>query len=101
MRRSPAIWLHPNSYKLHVRLSDCINNNTGYDPPNFVTEAGKTYDIKFQAIDGIVSLFIDGKLLSTKGSVAHRTRFQAPCFVGDPWYDAANATVQDLKIYIP
>eukprot|EP01083_Nonionella_stella_P039071 106237_1 len=37
MERSPGIWLHPKSYRLHVRLSDVNDKNSGYDP-NMVLE---------------------------------------------------------------
>ena len=43
--RSPGFWLHPNSYKLHVRLSDKSNWNAGYDP-NASLQKGNWYKIK-------------------------------------------------------
>ena len=100
MQRSPGFWLHPKSYKLHVRLSDTMSNNTGYDP-NIELEKGGLYRIKFQSVDGNVSLFIDDKLQQFAANVNHVARYKCPVFVSDPWYQAANVTITDLKIYNP
>ena len=98
--RSPGIWFHPNSYKLHVRLSDVYDKNKGYDP-NQELQKGKQYRIRLECMDSTVSLYIDGKRKSSAGDVVHLTRFLAPVWCGDPWYDAANATVNNLKICEP
>ena len=100
MERSPGFWLHPKSCKLHVRLSDTVSNNTGYDP-NMELQIGREYAVKLQAIDGNVSLFVDGNLQTFKANVLHRTRYKNPVFVADPWHTAANVTVSNLKIYAP
>jgi len=98
MERSPGFWLHPKSCKLHVRLSDTVSNNSGYDPSREL-EIGREYQVKLQAVDNSVSLFIDGKLQTFKSDVFHVTRFKSTVFVADPWHSAANATVSNLKIY--
>ena len=100
MERSPGFWLHPKSCRLHVRLSDVVSNNSGYDP-NMQLEIGKEYAIKLQAIDGNVSLFVDGAMQTFKSNVLHVTRYKNPVFVADPWHTAANVVVSDLNIYAP
>ena len=100
VQRSPGFWLYPQSYKLHVQLSDTMNSNTGYDP-NMELEKGGIYRIRFQCIDNAVSLFINDKLQQYAANVYHIARYKCPVFVGDPWYQAANVTVTDLKIYAP
>merc|ERR1719325_109984 len=92
MERSPGFWLHPKSCKLHVRLSDTASNNTGYDP-NMELQIGREYAIKLQAIDGAVSLFVDGQMQTFKANVLHVTRYKAPVFVADPWHTAANVAI--------
>ena len=64
-------------------------------------EKNTKYDIKLQCIANMVSFYIDGKMKSSAGDVVHLTRFLAPIWCGDPWYDAANATVSNLRIYAP
>jgi len=98
--RSPGIWLHPKSMKLHVRLSDTANWNTGYDP-NMELEKGKLYKIKLQCVDNDVSLSINGKVHRFSSNVYHIARYKAPVFVSDPWHAAANVTISDLKIFSP
>eukprot|EP00483_Globobulimina_turgida_P003573 UN03579 len=100
MERAPGIWFHPKSFKLHVRLSDVYDKNTGYDP-NIALEQNGIYKMKFQCVDNTVSLFIDDKMHSSAGEVIHRTMFLAPVWCGDPWHDAANVTIQALNIYAP
>jgi len=99
-QRSPGIWLYPKSYRLHVRLSDTTDWNSGYDP-NVELEKGVLYKIKLQCIDNQVSLFINDKLDKFASNVLHVTRYQCPVFVSDPWYTAANVTISDLKIFAP
>ena len=98
--RSPAMWLHPKSYKLHVRLSDSNNWNTGYDP-NKMLEPDKDYKIKFSCVNGKVELFINGELKQSCDDVVHIARYRAPVWIGDPWHDAANVTIKDFKVYCP
>lgn len=100
MERSPGIWLHPKSMKLHVRLSDTSSNNTGYDP-NMELQKGKFYKIKLQSIDSEVRLVINGKVQRLSTDVYHVARYKCPVFVSDPWHTAANATITDLKIFAP
>merc|ERR1712228_963769 len=100
MERSPGIWFHPKSLKLHVRLSDVYDKNKGYDPA-MELEKNTKYNLKLQCIDSMVSLFINGKMKSSAGDIVHLTRFLAPIWCGDPWYNAANATVRNLRIYAP
>eukprot|EP00483_Globobulimina_turgida_P005120 UN05130 len=100
MERSPGFWLHPKSYKLHVRLSDTNNKNTGYDP-NMVLEKDTFYQIKLQCINNQVSLFINDTMQQFSAGIYHVTRYKCPVFVSDPWHSAANVTITDLEIFAP
>lgn len=100
MQRSPGFWLHPKSYKLHVRLSDTKSDNTGYDP-NMELEKGGIYHIKFECVNNNVKLFINDQLQQFAANVHHIARYKCPVFVGDPWYTSADVTISELKIYNP
>jgi len=95
--RIPGIWLQPGTRKLHVRLSEITDSNSGQDPDDEL-ELNKTYRIKFECIETEVSLYIDGKRKTWRDGVIHKTAYLAPIFIGDPWYDAANALVSNLEI---
>ena len=95
-----GLWIYPSKAKLHFRFSDTDNSNQGYDPQmNLVVN--QKYHIRFVLLNNKAELFIDDVLVSSKSNVIHTTRYRAPIFVGDPWYDAANVKIGNLKIRQP
>jgi len=95
--RSPGFWLYPKSNRLHVRLSDINDYNTGYDP-SIELKKNTKYNIKFECINKTIKLHINGKLKVLNDDVIHLTRFRAPIWCGNKKWMPANATVADLKI---
>lgn len=98
--RLPGIWLHPGTNMLHFRMSDLDDYNQGYDP-TMPLVLNRKYRIKFQIVDNVAKLFIDNVLVSSKQNVVHLTRYRAPIWIGDPWYNPANVKIGNLKIRQP
>ena len=99
--RIPGIWLQPNSLRLHVRMSDEADYNQGYDPHEELVP-DKKYTVKIEGDEETVKYYLiegDEKTVTfylvKRG---HMQRDNRPVYVGDPWYEPADATVSNLKI---
>ena len=80
-----------------MRMSDNTSNNAGWDPDEHC-QVGTLYRIKFECLNGMISLYLNGVKKTSRMS-QHLQRFHAPIWVSNPWYAAANVTISNLNIY--
>jgi len=93
--RTPGIWFHPGSLRLHVRVSTDSNRNGGCDPQTILNRNQK-YNIKVSVQGQILTVWIDDVVGCTKdleGSM--KDSGSTPVYFGDPWYKPADALVEN------
>jgi len=96
--RLPGIWFYPKSLQLYVRISDIEDMNRVYDR-DIVCSVGETYHLEIESrADGTVSFKLDHKIISVQTDIVIITKFRAPIFAGDPWYDPAPVTISNLVV---
>jgi len=95
--RMPGISMIPNQQKLHVRFCDNVDWNQGYDPDMEIS-LNQNYKIKLECINTEMTLYVNGSRKTWRSNVIHKTAYQAPIYVGNPWFNAANAAIFNLTI---
>jgi hypothetical protein len=97
--RTPAIWFTPGGMGLHVRIGDANgDHNWGFDNPAGCA-VGKKSHVSLECRGKSVRLTID----SNSYSLTQPTyRYSGPLMIYgcDPWYDAANASVENLCLQL-
>ena len=93
--RVPGIWFVPGTYNLHVRVGDIGGDgNFGFYSVAGCS-VGKTTSVKLECTGNQLTLTVGTNV--EKLTQPH-TRFSGPVTVysGDPWYPAANCTIENL-----
>jgi hypothetical protein len=97
--RTPAIWFWPGGLGLHVRIGDANgDHNWGWDSAAGCA-VGKTSHVSLECRGKSVRLTVD----SNSYSLTQPTyRYSGPLMVYgcDPWYDAANATIDNVCLQL-
>jgi len=100
--RTPGIWFHSNSRRLHVKMSAKSNGNDGCDPAdnfplNTWTEIKLTY-----TYGGYFQVFYGDKLVCSKllAGGAHQNLQTQKFYLSDPWSNPVNADVRNVKFTV-
>ena len=99
-----GMWLHPNSAKQNTNqrgihgVFSTINN---WNPAKQTdaTFAGQTYDFEMMVTQNSLVWTQNGvKVVEIYNYESHRLYGSQPCYLGDPWHDAADVVLTNLKI---
>ncbi|GBG24727.1 Hypothetical Protein FCC1311_009452 [Hondaea fermentalgiana] len=96
--RSPAIWIYPDTPRLHIRFSTSYDFNEGCDPANLLTY-DQEYLVRIEVYLNTVEVYIDNVLSCSAalwGTLAN-TDVPLPLYVSSPDYEAASCTVGNLS----
>ena len=107
--RVPGIWLHPEADDdgathegIHVTFDNKESSNFPYpDTPAMGDHltAGNTYHLEIDVSQTMLRVEIDGEVVFEDNDVAeHYTYTDLPCYVSDPWYNAADVMLYNLLI---
>jgi hypothetical protein len=98
-RRTPAIWFWPGGMGLHVRIGDANgDHNWGWESAAGCA-VGKTSHVSLECRGKSVRLTIDSKSYSLT-QPTYRYSGNVKVYGCDPWYDAANATVENVCLQL-
>jgi len=93
--RSPGIWIHPNSKQgFHVKWSDNSDWNRGPDTGAITTNTW--YHLALDVTSSRMVVKVDGVVKYDAVKSSHVARDNLVCYLGDPWYPAANVLVKNL-----
>jgi hypothetical protein len=88
--RSPAIWLFPNSLRLHIRIGDSRDGNWGIDVDGL--QRNKESSFSLECRDKQIVVIVDGK--ETRATQpTERFAGNVTVFGTNPFYEAADADV--------
>lgn len=93
--RVPGIWFTPNSLNLHVRVGDRTNGNWGFDSVPGCS-LGTPSRIILECINSSVLLSINGVISKLTQPTARPSGGKALVYGGDPFWNPADATIQNL-----
>ena len=100
--RIPGLWFYPNTRKLHVVAGHSMNGNSNdaqwkCDTKLLTLEANKKYRLKIVFTRNTVSVWVNNKAACTDVlRDDHKVFKNVQVYVGDPWADPAQATVENL-----
>jgi hypothetical protein len=97
MNRMPAIFTHPSSLRLHIRVDGATYQNSGIDtdiplPLNSVTL------VRIEAVGTNLKVSFNDTLIGSTILPSARTNGDAHLFVSDPFYDATRASVVGISM---
>jgi hypothetical protein len=96
--RTFAVWLHPDSNRLHARISTTVDWNEGLDS-NAELPVDRWTHVAYVKAGTELRLFLDGRLDHTviiKGQSAANT---GPVYLGkDPWWPGLDGLLADVRI---
>jgi hypothetical protein len=96
--RAPAIFFHPNSTRLHVRVDTATKMNDGCDAKTDLP-GGKWSHVFVQFRPGLAEVFVDGKL-HNRCRIGGPVRMNGgPLFAGNPWHVPASAGIRDVQLF--
>ena len=90
--RSPGIWFWPNETAMHIVYGKDNSGITKTDP----IPLNKKVNFNLTVAGGQVTLVLNGKTYS-QAATARATGNGFKVYMADPWHQAANATILDLK----
>lgn len=90
--RSPGIWFWPNEAAIHVIYGKDNSGISKTDP----IPLNKKVNFNLKVAGGQVTLVLNGKTYS-QAATARATGPGFMVYMADPWHQAANATILDLK----
>jgi hypothetical protein len=97
-KRGPAIFFHPNSTRLHVRIGTDKSWNEGCDSKRALP-LKKWSHVFVQFKPGLMEVYIDGKL-NNRCAIGKRIMGNGgPLFSGSPWMPPARAMIRDLRLF--
>ena len=90
---TPSFWINTEFASLKVTMGDFV-----YESGLSSIDSRKRYHLKMQVQDGAVSFYLNSELMK-QGKTGHTThRKHVSVWVSDPWNDAVDAKVSNLKI---
>jgi hypothetical protein len=96
-QRNPAIFFFPDSLRLHVRSGVSKDPNAGVDLSTELP-AGQWTHIALAHSETELLVYLNGKE-AAKVAIGAPLTNSGPLYLGDPWYDAADAIVTDLRYH--
>jgi len=97
-QRSPSIWVIPGQTSLHVRIGDQNDGNWGVDTGPLVLN--KKTPVRIVTSGKQVTISVDGKVINASQPSVRATGNAFKVYMSDPWYDVANAQVENLVLTI-
>lgn len=96
--RGPAVFFHPRSSRLHVRVSTERSWNEGCDSK--ISLALKEWSHVFvQFRPHLAEVYVNGKL-NNQCKLGRRIKLNGgPLFAGNPWHQPAAAAIRDVRLY--
>jgi hypothetical protein len=95
--RVPAVWFYPGTLRLHIRDGSQADGNHGCDPEEELPLNTPT-TVRLDMTAGGMEVFYNG-ISKCSAEGRDRTQFNGvQIFSSDPWHDAADATIQNLRI---
>jgi hypothetical protein len=95
--RSPAIWFQPSSTNLHIRIGDANDGNWGWDSPPLPMGQKTKFNLTCKGSDITITI---GNTVQKLQQPSRRYKGDLNVWSGDPWYQAANALIDNLS-YCP
>ena len=106
--RIPAIWTHTsvgdtNSRALLICSGIGTNANDHFNSKRVVKNKWHSITIEQNLVNSkyIYSVHLDGDLSYTKENTNPRTYKDVKLYISDPWYNALNGQIKDLKVEVP
>ncbi|MEA2028616.1 MAG: tandem-95 repeat protein, partial [Campylobacterota bacterium] len=97
--RTPAMWIQPDTNKLHYRISTDENVNSGGDTTQEIPLNEDTVITYMKDADEL-KLFINGDLADSTTLVGNVIGNDAPLsFGGDAWYDSVGGTIGNIQVH--
>ena len=99
--RVPAIWTKPDDTKLHITSAVNGNRNYIFDTKDMPVNQKIHIEIEQKYItDGKYqySINIDGEQVHTVENTKPETFEKVKVYIADPWYEAANGRVENVRI---
>jgi len=98
--RMPIIKLNmdPKINGFYVRFSNDENWDSGLDH-SFDLHAGQSYKLTIQVTQTGIMLWINDQRYYAGNFPSHSLIDSIPCYVGDPWFPAADVVISNLHIY--
>lgn len=94
--RSPGIWFLPGTTTIHVRPGDASDGNWGLMNTDIPLPIGVKSSFLLVAKDKTITVTTGGRTYTLTQPTKRPTGKQFHIFMADPWYDAANATVENF-----
>jgi len=91
--RSPGIWLWPGNLKLHVRIGDSTSGNWGIDSDGLQLNTKSHVEVRCKGTD--VTVTVDSGVTNMR-QPTYRFSGTGNVYMGNPWYDPANALVENV-----
>jgi hypothetical protein len=103
--RQPGIWLYPTSDDagathegFHFSFSINSNRNPWVNPGPIVN-AGESFHLLMTYTQSSLTIFVnDVKQYENLQYDGHPNKVDQPCYIGDPWYPAAEVVLSNIKI---
>ena len=96
--RGPAVFFHPRSTRLHVRVSTERFWNEGCDAKASLPMR-KWSHVFFQFHPGVAEVYVNGRL-NSRCKIGKRIKLnRGPLYAGDPWYQPAAAAIRGVRLF--
>jgi len=98
--RIPGIWIHPDSASsmgFHAKFSNDDNQNYGADTGGALV-AGELYHFELDITQGTHRVTINDVVVVDAQCANHDTYEDVVCYGSNPWYPAADVTIENLYI---
>eukprot|EP01084_Bolivina_argentea_P278617 476047_1 len=92
--RQPGLWINRHGRYFHVVYGTTGNWNR---LKNYRIRLNRKYKIEYKIRRNRYDVYINGRRFHSVSGRHHNHRNQ-PCYLSDPWYEAANVWVENLKI---
>lgn len=98
-QRSPGIWFHPNSTKLHIIFGDSTNGNWGWNSDKSLPMNQSTL-LKIVAENSNIAITIGTDVTYLTQPTYRPTGTNFTVYMSDPWYTAANAGIDSFEFVV-
>merc|ERR1712129_116778 len=87
---------------IHLRMMREAGFYTGYtwgptyNTPHMTT--GTNYKLEIKVTQSTFQIIVNGDIVIDVPHAAHELNADVPCYVGNPWYDAADVVIKNLLV---